>query len=951
MSEESGGGPGDFAAGSLVAGYQLAEQIGRGGMAVVYRAHDPRLDRDVALKILAPGLSQDEAFRQRFIRESRAAAGVDEPHIIPVYEAGEDRGVLFIAMRFVRGGDIRSLLDRDGPLSPGRATEIVSQVASALDAAHARGLVHRDVKPANMLLEESPDSDRPDHVYLADFGLTKASLGQAAAGLTSTGQFLGTLDYVAPEQIEGRPVDGRTDLYALGCAAFELLTGAPPFRSNEGMAVMYKQVSEAPPLLSSRRPGLPRVADEVFNRALAKRPEDRYQSCREFAAALRRVFGLGPESAPRPQPHLRPATEIAAPVRRPADRPAPSEDAAAAAAAAGLQGPGATEVSKLPSGTGQAGSSEAADAGAGSADVPGAADSDPASEPSGTTDDATSVIEAIPADDGPGGGDAPGPEAEPGAAHPGRPGPASVPAAPGGAAAGGAAAGAVGAAAASAGGPGASDPAGRPGQAGGDQAEPAPGGPPTQAADIRRPTRPGLTDPSAKAGGPGGPADGGYGGSGGGGYGGPGGSGPAPGGRRRSPWYRSPVPIAVICALIVIIGGGAFFLVGHHGGTSGGGHAGGAFTGTSCASSAPSTKTIDLKSDNVQTGPSPFAVRESTNGQYSFVSVKDGIEVWRNQSGQAPSMVRTVSVPGANKGLAITSNGQYLLSANGQGAVVINAANAESGASPMVLGTMAAPNLSKNGNNAVGVQVTPDNNFAFVTMQNTTKMAVFNLAKAISDGFSKSHFVGLVPLYVQPVGISSPSKSSPWIYVTSFQRAPTGDRPSVGTLSVINWKTAETQPGKSVKSTVNAGCSPARVVLTDKGATVWVTARDSNSLLAFSAGKLVSDPGHALLADIPVGPGPIGVSPADGGKKLIVADSNYATSNNNKTGQDGQLAIVDTAAVLNHKHIVIQLVGAMGQPRQVTLAPGDTLLVTEQNPSDAPHEPGQLQLVNIGKLP
>ena len=320
MSEESGGGPGDFAAGSLVAGYQLAEPIGRGGMAVVYRAHDPRLDRDVALKILAPGLSQDEAFRQRFIRESRAAAGVDEPHIIPVYEAGEDRGVLFIAMRFVRGGDVRSLLDRDGPLSPARATEIISQVASALDAAHARGLVHRDVKPANMLLEESPDSDRPDHVYLADFGLTKASLGQAAAGLTSTGQFLGTLDYVAPEQIEGRPVDGRTDLYALGCAAFELLTGAPPFRSNEGMAVMYKQVSQAPPLLSSRRPGLPRQADEVFNRALAKRPEDRYQSCREFAAALRRVFGLGAESAPPPQPPARPATQIAAPVSRPADR-------------------------------------------------------------------------------------------------------------------------------------------------------------------------------------------------------------------------------------------------------------------------------------------------------------------------------------------------------------------------------------------------------------------------------------------------------------------------------------------------------------------------------------------------------------------------------------------------------------------------------------------------------
>ncbi|MGH3404502.1 MAG: YncE family protein, partial [Streptosporangiaceae bacterium] len=423
-----------------------------------------------------------------------------------------------------------------------------------------------------------------------------------------------------------------------------------------------------------------------------------------------------------------------------------------------------------------------------------------------------------------------------------------------------------------------------------------------------------------------------------------------PGGRRRSPWYRSPVPLAAICAVIVIIGGGAFFLVGPNGGT-GDGHTGGAGTSASCTSSAPSTKTIDLKSDNVQTGPSPFAVRESADGKYSFVSVKDGIEVRLNQPGRAPKILRTISVPGANKGLAITSNGQYLLSANGQGAVVINAANAESGASPMLLGTMAAPSLSKKGNNAVGVQVTADNNFAFVTMQNTTKMAVFNLTKAISSGFQKGYFVGLVPLHVQPVGISSPSKSSPWIYVTSFERNDTGHRPSAGTLSVISWQKAETQPGKSVKTTVNAGCSPARVVLTGNGADVWVTARDSNSLLAFSAAKLVTDPGHALLADIPVGPGPIGLSPAEGGKKLIVADSNYATSNNGKTGTDGQLAIVDTADVLNHKPIVIQLVEAMGQPRQVTQAPGDVLLVTEQNPRDAPHELGQLQQVNIAKLP
>ena len=178
MSEDWGDGP-EFAAGSLVAGYRLEEQIGRGGMAMVYRAHDSRLDRDVALKILAPGLSQDEGFRQRVIRESQAAASVDEPHIIPVYETGEDRGVLFIAMHLVRGGDARSLLDRDGPLSPGRVTEIISQVASALDAAHARGLAHRNVKPANMLLEENPDSDRP-YPHLPD--RLRAGSGLAGPG-------------------------------------------------------------------------------------------------------------------------------------------------------------------------------------------------------------------------------------------------------------------------------------------------------------------------------------------------------------------------------------------------------------------------------------------------------------------------------------------------------------------------------------------------------------------------------------------------------------------------------------------------------------------------------------------------------------------------------------------------------------------------------------------------
>ena len=191
-------------AGSRVAGYLLEGQVGAGGMAVVFRARDVRLERVVALKVLAPGLAADEGFRRRFIRESRAAAAVDDPHIIPVYEAGEAGGVLFIAMRFVAGGDVRSLLRRRGVLSAGRVAGIVSPVALALDAAHAAGLVHRDVKPANMLVDVRPG--RPDHVYLSDFGLSKGAL--SVAGLTGSGQFLGTPGYSAPEQIQGRRVDG-----------------------------------------------------------------------------------------------------------------------------------------------------------------------------------------------------------------------------------------------------------------------------------------------------------------------------------------------------------------------------------------------------------------------------------------------------------------------------------------------------------------------------------------------------------------------------------------------------------------------------------------------------------------------------------------------------------------------------------------------------------------------
>jgi serine/threonine protein kinase len=277
-----------FSVGSRIAGYRLEEQIGQGGMAVVFRAQDERLRRQVALKILSPALGEDEEFRHRFVRESRSAAAVDDPHIIPVFEARDVDGVLFIAMRYVPGGDAGTLVRRLGPLPVGRAAAIISAVASALDAAHAAGLVHRDVKPTNMLVDARPG--RPDHVYLSDFGLTKGSW--SSASLTSTGHFMGTLDYCAPEQIQGQQVDARTDEYALACVAFTLLSGQPPFPRDEGMAVLYAQLSAQPPRLTSRRADLPSAVDEVLLCALAKSPGYRYASCGEFADALRMAFGL-----------------------------------------------------------------------------------------------------------------------------------------------------------------------------------------------------------------------------------------------------------------------------------------------------------------------------------------------------------------------------------------------------------------------------------------------------------------------------------------------------------------------------------------------------------------------------------------------------------------------------------------------------------------------------------
>jgi serine/threonine-protein kinase len=269
--------------------YRIEAVIGRGGMGVVYLAEHRELRRKVALKLLAPDYADDEGFRARFLRESRMAAAIDHPNIIPIYEAGEVEGAYFLAMRYVDGVDLATRL-RAGPLASHEAVRLLGQVASALDAAHAAGLVHRDVKPANLLIASGQGQDRDDHVYLTDFGLTKQRGSET--GLTRTGSFLGTLEYIAPEQIEGKGTDGRADQYALAAIAVACLTGQPPFPRDSDVAILNAHLRDAPPSLHERRAELPIGADAVIARAMAKKPEDRYPDCRAFVAELRDTLGV-----------------------------------------------------------------------------------------------------------------------------------------------------------------------------------------------------------------------------------------------------------------------------------------------------------------------------------------------------------------------------------------------------------------------------------------------------------------------------------------------------------------------------------------------------------------------------------------------------------------------------------------------------------------------------------
>src|SRR6266851_751540 len=828
--------PGGFAPGARIAGYLLEEQIGQGGMAVVFRAHDERLDRTVALKILAPALAADEAFRQRFIRESRAAAAVDDPHIIPVFEAGEASGVLFIAMRWVRGGDVRSLIGQAGPMPPGRAAEIVSQVASALDAAHGRGLVHRDVKPANMLLDASSGTGRPDHIYLSDFGLSKGSL--QTSGLTGTGTFLGTLDYIAPEQIEGKPVDGRADEYALACAAFELLTGAPPFQRDEAMAVMYAQLSESAPALTSRRRDLPFAADPVFAKALAKAPADRYGSCRDFSEALRTAFGLRPyDSGPTELPSgEHPATQV---VR-------PSEPGVGGGPAAG---------GYVGQGAGQGGyPGQGAYAGPGYAGDTNQRQSPTAYQSQGGYQ---------------GQGGVGGPPAGAGAAR-------------------------------------------------------GYGAPETQVAGGGRSTAPDLTAAQWQ---PGGPA----------GYGPHGGADPQASIVR--PWWKS--PLALVAAVVVLIGGGAAAYALTKGNGGGSSTTGGrnnnppppvGLKAPVCITTAAPGKNVERSSFvSVPRGfGAPFGIAASRDGTV-FVVTDSSVQIFKSApNGHLTSTGAHLSVGSSARpatSAVLTQDGRNLLVAVDNGIQVFDAKAAESGSSSAKLGTLSVPGVTKYGR-AVGLAVTPDDQYAFVALQFANQVGVFNLGKALRFKNFTGAYMGSLNVGMQPVGVMV-SPDGKTLYATNFvQNSPVvpGKLTVIDIAKLTSQNLAQNHLNSAIVGTVPAGCNPARIAVTPDSKTVWVTARQSNYLLGYSASRLRTDPANALIAKVHVGQWPIGLILVNGGSRIVVSDNDG--TNPPQTAHN--LAVVDPS--LAGTQALLGYIPSGFTPREFALSPdGKFLYVTNRD--------------------
>jgi hypothetical protein len=313
-------GDADPRIGTVVAGCRIERRLRPGGMSVVYVAEHLHLERKVALKLLDTRLAGDDDYRKRFIRESRLAAGLYHPNIVPIYDAGEADGVPYIMMHFVQGSDLAELIAQKTTLDPGTVLDVTGQVVNALDAAHERGLVHRDVKPANILIATGEGPEPAGHVYLTDFGLAKQV--ESGTRLTRAGLFMGTLDYVAPEQIQGQGVDRRSDVYSLACVIFESFTGRPPFERESEVAMMYAHIQEEPPSLVERRPDLPAAVDGVVARGMAKNADERWATCGELLEALRTTLGEAGEARPvEPAPQPAGVTAPGAPPAEPQAAP------------------------------------------------------------------------------------------------------------------------------------------------------------------------------------------------------------------------------------------------------------------------------------------------------------------------------------------------------------------------------------------------------------------------------------------------------------------------------------------------------------------------------------------------------------------------------------------------------------------------------------------------------
>lgn len=428
---------------------------------------------------------------------------------------------------------------------------------------------------------------------------------------------------------------------------------------------------------------------------------------------------------------------------------------------------------------------------------------------------------------------------------------------------------------------------------------------------------------------------------------GPGDRGPGAGPRRRSRWWPHGV-IALGSVVVVGLAVGLFAAL-HGGGGKNESASGSAdatqgaaalapLTAPACRDSVAKAATVaNARTQSVAVGQEPFAVTTTADSKYTFVTRKDSIVVLASQGGLAPAVDHVISVPGLHNGAVLTHDGKYLVAALDSGAVVLDASAAEQGSSHAVVGTL----TSSFGSGAVEVVISPDDQFVFVTLQDSAALAVFNLKTALSHGFGPADVVGKVALGPGPVGLSL-SPDHRWLYATSMTTTAT-QHAAEGTVTVMDTALAETNPAKAVKATAPAGCDPVRVIASGDGQTVWVTSRASNTLLGFSAARLLSDPAHALMAQVDVGAGPIGETFAtvNGQARILVANSNL----NNTAGASASVAVIDPAKALRRVPSLLGYVSTGTVPRQFTIQPdGKTALLTNNGS-------GQLQAIDLDTLP